>query len=102
MFVDKLAVEILCNECNDDADCNLNGVCKKDGKCECFDDVEGVQFIGSHCEVRIEDACKTIYGGEFVRGALSYIWLFFLALKRVSLSFHCMQRNTMIPGVLHC
>jgi len=61
----KTDVEILCNECNDDADCNLNGVCKKDGKCECFDDVEGVQFIGSHCEVRIEDACKTIYGEEY-------------------------------------
>jgi len=41
----------------------LNGECKKDGKsCECFKDVEGVQFIGQHCEVRLKDDCHTIYG----------------------------------------
>ena len=86
VFFDNLAVDIVCNQCNDDADCNLNGVCKEDGKCECFDDVEGVQFIGPHCEVLLKDECKTIYGGRFMRGALSYKWFsLFLVLRRVSL-----------------
>ena len=71
------AVDIVCNECNDNADCNLNGVCKEDGRCKCFEDVQGVQFIGPHCSVRIEDACQTIYGGECMRDVLSYIWLSF-------------------------
>ena len=56
------SVDIICNECNDDADCNLNGVCKKDRTCECYDDVEGVTFIGPHCEVRLRDECYQIYG----------------------------------------
>ena len=57
-------VRISCNECDEDADCNLNGECKPDGSCECFEDVEGVTFLGPHCEVRLKDECRTIYGGE--------------------------------------
>lgn len=38
----------------------------EDGKCECYDDVEGVTFLGPHCEVRLKDECRTIYGGEFI------------------------------------
>ena len=86
-----LAVDIVCNECNDDADCNLNGVCKEDGRCECFEDVEGVQFIGPHCSVRIEDACQTIYGGECMRDVLSYIWL----------SFSCTEMYISLPFTIH-
>jgi hypothetical protein len=41
-------------------------VCKNDGKCECYNDEEGVTFIGPHCEVRLKDDCRTIYGGELI------------------------------------
>lgn len=28
-------VSISCNACNDNTDCNLNGVCQEDGTCKC-------------------------------------------------------------------
>jgi hypothetical protein len=31
---------------DDDADCNLNGVCQDDGSCECFEGIDGVTFFG--------------------------------------------------------
>lgn len=58
------SVAIVCNECNDDADCNLNGICMNDGKCDCYDGDRGVTFMGPHCEVRLKDDCRTIYSGE--------------------------------------
>ncbi len=56
-------VGITCNECNDDADCNLNGKCQDDGACKC-DNVDGMSFLGPHCEVRLRDRCRTIVGGK--------------------------------------
>jgi len=56
-------VHISCNECSENSDCNLNGECK-DGSCECYDDVDGVTFLGPHCEVRVKDECRTIAGGK--------------------------------------
>jgi len=66
LVVLQYSVDIVCNECSVNADCNLNGVCKNDGKCECYNDEEGVTFIGPHCEVRLKDDCRTIYGGELI------------------------------------
>eukprot|EP00985_Skeletonema_marinoi_P012858 scaffold6280_cov127-Skeletonema_marinoi.AAC.11 len=60
--IGRTDVDIVCNQCSVNADCNLNGVCKNDGKCECYNDEEGVTFIGPHCEVRLKDDCRTIYG----------------------------------------
>ena len=57
-------VQISCNECDEDYDCNLNGVCKEDGSCECYDDVDGLTFLGPHCEIRVKDECHTIAGGK--------------------------------------
>ena len=62
--IETTDVRITCNECNDGDDCNLNGICKEDGSCECFNDVEGMTFLGQHCEVIVEDECRTIIGGE--------------------------------------
>ena len=33
--VESTRVKISCNKCFDDTDCNLNGVCGQEGKCEC-------------------------------------------------------------------
>ena len=62
--IEMTDVQITCNECSDDDDCNLNGICKENGNCECFDDVEGKTFLGPHCEIILEDECRTIIGGE--------------------------------------
>jgi hypothetical protein len=69
-------VGITCNECNDNSDCNLNGVCQDDGTCKCFDNIDGITFLGPHCEVRLKDECRTIVGGKlccrcFLRVSLS-------------------------------
>lgn len=63
-LIETTDVQISCNECNDDDDCNLNGICEKNGRCECFDDVEGMTFLGTQCEVILENDCRTIIGGE--------------------------------------
>jgi len=62
--IDTTNVRIACNECGGKADCNLNGICKKNGECECSDNDEGQVFLGSHCEVILKDNCRTIVGGE--------------------------------------
>ena len=62
--IETTDVRITCNECSDDEDCNLNGVCKKDGSCDCYEDVEGLTFLGPHCEVILNDNCRTIIGGK--------------------------------------
>ena len=46
--ISSAEVGITCNECNDDADCNLNGVCQDDGSCKCFEDLGGITFLGPH------------------------------------------------------
>lgn len=50
------------NECDENSDCNLNGECVE-GKCEC-DEVDGVTYLGTHCEVKMTDNCKTIHNGK--------------------------------------
>ena len=50
------------NKCDEDSDCNLNGECVE-GKCVC-DEVAGVTYLGTHCEVKMTDECKTIRSGE--------------------------------------
>lgn len=57
--VSSTDVLIACNNCDDNSDCNLNGVCSDDGRCIC-DEKEGVTFFGSHCEVKLRDECRTI------------------------------------------
>ena len=74
-------VSIVTNECRDNSDCNLNGDCIE-GKCRCYEE-DGVSFevlyigccfqyahclllrssIGTHCEVRLREPCRTIFGG---------------------------------------
>jgi len=55
-------VSIKCNECLDDSDCNLNGVCNKsNGECECDADEDAV-YLGGHCEVKLRNECRTIIG----------------------------------------
>ena len=51
-----------CNLCEDDSDCNLNGDCNLDtGKCECHDHLgDNITFMGTHCEVKVKDECRTI------------------------------------------
>ena len=63
--IEMTDVRITCNECDDDEDCNLNGVCQEDGSCKCDEDaLGGVTLLGPHCEVRLKDECRTILGGE--------------------------------------
>ena len=52
-------VSISCNRCSEKADCNLNGECSDDGRCIC-NNGNGVNYFGSHCEVKLRDECKTI------------------------------------------
>lgn len=52
-------VSITCNRCSESADCNLNGECSDDGRCIC-DSGKGVNYFGSHCEVKLRDECKTV------------------------------------------
>jgi len=65
--VGETEVSSMCNRCFDDSDCNLNGVCKKsNGTCTCRErNVDGIEYLGMHCEVKIEDECRTIVGEVF-------------------------------------
>lgn len=54
-------VSIKCNKCSEDSDCNLNGVCNSTGACECDADDNAV-YLGTHCEVKLRDECRTIIG----------------------------------------
>ncbi|KAL7534025.1 hypothetical protein ACHAXR_005587 [Thalassiosira sp. AJA248-18] len=53
-------VSISSNECKGNSDCNLNGKCEE-GECKCNSE-DGVQYLGTHCEVGIRDQCRTIIG----------------------------------------
>ncbi|KAL7533728.1 hypothetical protein ACHAXR_006358 [Thalassiosira sp. AJA248-18] len=57
-------VSVKCNECSDDYDCNLNGICNRHGKCDCDID-ENAVYLGTHCEVKLEDKCRTITGEKY-------------------------------------
>ncbi|KAL7539202.1 hypothetical protein ACHAXR_009093 [Thalassiosira sp. AJA248-18] len=50
-------MSVTCNSCNDDTDCNLNGKCMDNSKCEC-DDKAG--YEGLHCE--LEKPCPRLIG----------------------------------------
>jgi len=52
-------VSITCNRCSEKADCNLNGECSDDGRCIC-NKGNGVNYFGSHCEVKLRNECKTV------------------------------------------
>eukprot|EP00571_Detonula_confervacea_P010374 CAMPEP_0172301852 /NCGR_PEP_ID=MMETSP1058-20130122/3671_1 /TAXON_ID=83371 /ORGANISM="Detonula confervacea, Strain CCMP 353" /LENGTH=597 /DNA_ID=CAMNT_0013012139 /DNA_START=29 /DNA_END=1819 /DNA_ORIENTATION=+ len=58
--IGKAEVTIATNVCKDEMDCNLNGQCR-DGKCSCNHE-DGARYLGTHCEVRLRDACGTITG----------------------------------------
>lgn len=60
--IEDTSVSIKCNECVSDSDCNLNGVCDN-GKCDCDVDERAV-FLGTHCEVKLKNECRTIIGKE--------------------------------------
>lgn len=58
--IDKSRLEYTCATCNDNAGCNLNGVCNREGRCDC-NSVARAKYLGTHCEVKLEDdACGTI------------------------------------------
>jgi hypothetical protein len=62
--IDKSRLEYYCATCNDNSDCNLNGECNGEGRCDC-NSVDGTKFLGTHCEVKLEeDACGTIVTEE--------------------------------------
>jgi hypothetical protein len=89
--ITKTEVTVVCNECTNTYDCNLNGVCNHSSKkCECNgNDQESVQYLGEpfvalfflsqclvqksqaffisisqgmHCEVKLPSECLTILG----------------------------------------
>ena len=62
--IETTDVLIACNECRNEADCNLNGVCNEGGSCDCYENVEGSTFLGPRCEVVLKDNCRTIIGGK--------------------------------------
>ncbi|KAL7533329.1 hypothetical protein ACHAXR_009453 [Thalassiosira sp. AJA248-18] len=57
-------ISIKCNACSDDYDCNLNGICNNYGKCDCDVD-KHVVYLGTHCEVKLEDYCRSIVGEKY-------------------------------------
>jgi len=58
-------VTVRCNTCSDDIDCNLNGVCNESsGKCDCDVDDDAV-YLGSHCEVKLAEECRTIISERY-------------------------------------
>ncbi|KAL7549674.1 LOW QUALITY PROTEIN: hypothetical protein ACHAWF_012944, partial [Thalassiosira exigua] len=67
-------LSIQCNECSDDADCNMNGVCNSDRNCYC-DTYDDVVHLGTHCEVKLEKKCRTIieqYNDTWAVDALTF------------------------------
>lgn len=55
-------VSYACNVCIDESDCNMNGECYN-GECKCnYED--GVQYLGTHCETKLKDSCRTVIGEE--------------------------------------
>lgn len=58
--IGKTQVSFACNKCSDNTDCNLNGQCI-DGECKCNNGA-GVQYLGTHCETKLSDSCRTIVG----------------------------------------
>jgi len=48
------------NECIENIDCNLNGDCVN-SRCQCYNRT-GVEYLGTHCEVKLEDSCQTLIG----------------------------------------
>jgi len=59
-----------CDKCDDDADCNLNGVCDN-GKCQCRKQ-DGVMYLGEHCEVQLKDECRTISNRDIDGSKVTY------------------------------
>lgn len=70
--IGKAEVSIATNLCSDETDCNLNGQCR-DGKCICNRE-DGVRYLGTHCEIRLRDACETIIG-EFYNETCAVTYL---------------------------
>jgi len=58
--ISTTTVSTECDSCDTDVDCNLNGNCIK-GQCDCHDEY-GAQFLGSHCQTKVLDSCRTIVG----------------------------------------
>ncbi|KAL3800886.1 hypothetical protein ACHAW5_002037 [Stephanodiscus triporus] len=57
---EKSQLQYDCYLCNNNADCNLNGECNTEGMCDCKS-VDGTKYLGTHCEVKVEDeSCGTI------------------------------------------
>ena len=56
-------IDMACNECESEDDCNLNGLCTVEKICACKKE-NGVEYLGNHCEVSLRDECRTITGGE--------------------------------------
>jgi len=58
--ISNTEVSYACNECSDETDCNLNGHCVNK-KCVCDSD-DGVEILGTRCETKLKDSCRTILG----------------------------------------
>ena len=74
--ISETEVNFICDECQDNSDCNLNGICNSDGECECFVEDE-VVFLGTHCEVGKHSYLSSLFIMHDKQSALTcYITLF--------------------------
>ena len=62
--ISTTTVSTECDFCDSDVDCNLNGICNNNGLCDCYDEY-GAQFLGTHCQTKVLDSCRTIVGEGF-------------------------------------
>ena len=60
--ISQTGVNIQCNFCEGQSDCNLNGMCVE-GKCVC-DASKDTVYLGEHCEIVLEETCRRIIGGK--------------------------------------
>mmetsp|Transcript_39110 Transcript_39110/g.94141 ORF Transcript_39110/g.94141 Transcript_39110/m.94141 type:complete len:376 (-) Transcript_39110:222-1349(-) len=74
-IIGKAEVSVATNSCSDEDDCNMNGDCIND-KCVCKHE-DGVEHLGSHCEVSLKDSCQAIIGERetqaFVTMSMSFL-----------------------------
>ena len=60
--ISQAGVNIQCNFCEGQSDCNLNGMCVG-GECVC-DASKDTVYLGTHCEIVLEETCRRIIGGK--------------------------------------
>ena len=66
--IKQTTMSISCDECKDNVDCNLNGICNN-GECECFSE-KNVTYLGTHCDIEVVEECRTIVSDRGDRWSL--------------------------------